>query len=67
MQTPKDILNLLKLIDFNINLLRIFIIEYHNGEYAIILGNKVLYCSVDKECKKFWTVNGLMKFENVPK
>lgn len=40
--------------------------KYHNDEYAIILGNEDLYYSVDNECKRFSTINGLIKFENVP-
>ena len=67
MKTPKDIFDLLKLNDFKKELLRFFITEYHNDEYAAILGNKELYCSVDNECKKFSTINGLIKVGNVPK
>ena len=66
MKTPKDIFNLLKLNDFKKELLRFFITENYSDEYAIILGNKVLYCSVDNKCKKFSTINGLIKVENVP-
>ena len=51
MKTPKDIFDLLKLNDFKKELLRFLITEYHNDEYAAFLGNKVLYCSVDNECK----------------
>ena len=51
METPKDIFNLLKLNDFKKELLRFFITEYHSDEYAAVLGNKVLYCLVDNECK----------------
>ena len=46
--------------------MRFFITEYRNDEYAAILGNKVLYCSADNECKKFSAINGLTKVENVP-
>ena len=66
-KTPKGILNLLKLNDFKKELLRLFISKYHNDEYAVILGNKVLSCSVDNKCKKFSIINGLIKVENVPK
>ena len=51
METPKDIFNLLKRNDFKKELLRFFITEYHSDEYAAVLGNKVLYCLVDNECK----------------
>ena len=53
MKTPKDIFDLLKLNDFKKELLRFLITEYHNDEYAAFLDNKVLYCSVDNECKRF--------------
>ena len=66
MKTPKDIFDLLKFNDFKKELLRFFITEHHNDEYAVILGDKVLYCSVDNECKKFSTINGLIKVKNVP-
>ena len=51
-KTPKDVFDLLKINDFKKELLRFFITEYPNDEYAVILGNKVLHCSVDNECKK---------------
>ena len=59
------IFNFLKLNDFKKELLRFFVTEYHNDEYATILGNKVLYCSVDDECKTFLTIISLMKVENI--
>ena len=65
MKTPKDIFNLLKLNNFKKKLLSFFISEYQNDEYAVILGNKVLYCSVENECKKFSTMNVLIEVENV--
>ena len=66
MKIPKDIFDLLKLNDFEKELFKLFITGYHNDEYAAILGNKVLYCSVDNECKIFSTINGLIKVENIP-
>ena len=60
MKTPKDVFDLLKLNDFKKELLRFFITEYHSDDYVFILGNKVLYCSVDNECKMFSTINGLI-------
>ena len=42
MKTPKDIFNLLKLNDFRKELLRFFITEYHNDEYAFWVTNIIL-------------------------
>ena len=46
--------------------MRFFITEYQNDEYTVILGNKVLFFSVDNEYKKFSRINCLIKIENIP-
>ena len=39
--------------------------EFENPEHAPILGDKVLYCSVNNKCKKFYTVKGTLKVEDI--
>ena len=39
--------------------------EFENPEYAFILGEKVLYCSIDNKCKTNYAVDGILKIKNV--
>ena len=40
--------------------------EYENIEYASMIGEKELYCSVDNKCTKIYCVEGFLKFETIP-
>ena len=64
-KTPSNFTEMLKLDAFKKEFLRFLVKEFENPEYAFILGEKVLYCSVDNECKKCYAVDGILKIENV--
>ena len=40
--------------------------EYENIQYASVIGEKEFYCSIDNKCRKFYCVEGSLKFETIP-
>ena len=56
---------MLKLSEFEKELLRFLFSEYEDQMYAPLLGRKVFYCSVGNLCNRFWVSDGLLKFELV--
>ena len=65
-KTPKTFLTLLKSSNFKKEFLRFFYAEIRNQEYANIIGNKMLYCSVDNECISLCCdEEGLLSMTNV--
>ena len=63
---PSDFGKLLKLSSFKKELLRFFFEEIEHPEYAPIIGEKILYCAINNECKKLYCKNGILKNERVP-
>ena len=63
---PSDIKNLMLLSEFKKELLRFLYHEFENQEFESLIGDKVLYCSVDNECKRFTSLDGQVKVEEVP-
>ena len=39
--------------------------EYEDPVYGSILGKKVFYCATDNECKKLYSEDGVLKFEEI--
>ena len=35
-------------------------------EYEPIIRGKVFYCSINNECKKYFSLDGILKVENIP-
>ena len=64
-KTPTNFLSLLKYSNFKKEFLNFLSEEIKKDEYAGILENKVLYCSVDNACVKLQCVNGVMQVEEV--
>ena len=63
---PSDFNKLLKLSCFKKELLRFFFEEIEHPEYAPIIGENILYCAINNECKKLNCKNGILKNERVP-
>ena len=63
---PSDFDKLLKLSCFKKELLSCFFEEIEHSEHALIIGEKVLYCTINNECKKLYCRNGMLKNERVP-
>ena len=49
-KTPHNFHELLRLSSFKKSFLRYFYVEIRNQEYACIIKDRILYCSVDNEC-----------------
>ena len=64
---PGDFDKLLKLSCFKKELLRFFFEQIEHTEYAPVIGEKVLYCAINNECKKLYCRNGILKNERTPK
>ena len=46
-------------------MLRFLYKEYEDPVYGTILGKKVFYCAIDNECRKFYSEDGVLKFEEI--
>ena len=46
-------------------MLRFLYGEYEDPVYGAILGKNVFYCAIDNECKKFYSEDGVLKFEEI--
>ena len=57
---------LLKLSWFKKDLLKFFFEEIEHPKYAPVIGEKVLYSTINNECKKLYCRNGILKYERVP-
>ena len=63
---PTDIKELLKISEFKKELLKFLKSEYQDPIYARILGEKIFYCSIDNECKRYSVVDGVVKVDDIP-
>ena len=63
---PSNFDKLLELSCFKKELFRFFFEEIEHLEHAPIIGEKVLYCAINNECKKLYCRNGTLKNERVP-
>ena len=48
---------LLQISEYKSQILRLFMKEYEDEIYSDIIGEKVFYCSIDNECKRFYNQN----------
>ena len=62
---PSDMKSLLLLSDFKRELLEFLFKEFGNQCYEPLIRNKVFYCAVNNECKKYFSVDGILKVESV--
>ena len=62
---PSNFDKLLELSCFKKELFRFFFEEIEHLEHAPIIGEKVLYCAINNECKKLYCRNGILKNERV--
>ena len=62
---PSDMKSLLLLSDFKRELLEFLFKEFENQCYETLIRNKVFYCAVNNECKKYFSVDGILKVESV--
>ena len=58
-----DFNELLKISSFKRQLLRFLCKEYRDRASDAFLGKKVFYCAIDNACKKFYSEDGVLKFE----
>ena len=66
-KTPTNFLTLLKYSNFKREFLDFFYHEIRNQEYANILAQKVLYCSVDNDCIYLYCDDdGVLQMKDVP-
>ena len=56
---------LLKLSEFKSQLLRFLFKGYEDPIYGPIIGDKVFYSAIDNACKRFYTIDGTLRFEEV--
>ena len=61
-----DIAELMSLSSFKKELLRFLFKEYEDQIYAPLIAEKILYCAIDNECKKFYCADGMLRYELVP-
>ena len=52
--------------NINHNFYVFLIKEYEDEIYSQIIGEKIFYCSIDNECKRFYNQNDNYKIELVP-
>ena len=52
-----DFQALLQISEYKSQILRLFMKEYEDEIYSDITGEKVFYCSIDNECKRFYNQN----------
>ena len=62
---PSDLNELLKISSFKHQLLHFLYKEYEDPVYCTIMGKKVFYCTTDNECRKFYSKDGVLKFEEI--
>ena len=62
---PSDFNELLKISSFQRQLLCFFYKEHEDPVYGAILSKNVFYCAIDSECKKFYSDDGVLKFEEI--
>ena len=63
---PSDFEDLLQISEYKSQFLRFLMKEYEDEIYSHIIGEKVFYCSIDNECKRFYNENDNYKVELVP-
>ena len=67
LKIPRNFNELLKISSFKSSFLDFLMKEYENIEYATMMGEKELYCSIDNKCTQFYCVEGSLKFETISK
>ena len=40
--------------------------EYEDQIYAPLIADKILFCAIDNECRKYYCIDGVLKYESVP-
>ena len=65
-KTPSDIKNLLLLSEFKKELLSFLRGELQDQRYAPVIGEKVLYLSIENGCMRITSVDGSLRVEDVP-
>ena len=58
-----DFKELLKISSLKRQLLHFLCKDYEDPVYGAILGKKVFYCTIDNDCKKFYSKDGVLKFK----
>ena len=61
-----NIKELLQLSNYKNELLRFLYNEYQDPAYAPLIDDKIFYCAIDYLCMKFYSVDNILNFEEVP-
>ena len=61
-----NIKELLQLFNYKNELLPFLYNEYQDPAYAPLIDDKIFYCAINNLCMKFYSVDNILNFEEVP-